>query len=1191
VIREQKNNMELKVYNHMTNYMVNDEQGGLGAASQASCYIEHLFELKCRAIRQGANILNEWRIRKESYCSYTATTIFDFQHYSRHDASHSVNILNYIEMLLGRERVDMLSVADLWALLECAYFHDIGMTFTHDQLVEMWDNDENFKGYLYDIACSDDLDLKHAYDYYKRIDDLLKRLPRKDNTVGGVEGEFMDSWPVELQKYVRLITTEYIRKHHSARSKAKMKEINERFGESALIGFIPERLYQIVAEASYLHNENFEEIFNRLSYSEIGFDTERLHPQFVAAMLRLGDLLDMDNNRFDQRALEHFGVLPYLSSLHYRKHRSLAHFEITTRKIEAKAVSEDEDVCAVTSGWFCMLENEVEHLICDWNRLVPEELQGCLLQRCDVKTYYGETLYKTELAKNYKIEKKRLLRLVAGFNLYDSPMDCLREYIQNALDASKMRIWMELQNDRIPYSSKVEDLTLICPYDIKKSVFEEYYIEIGSWVDMEHQVVFIRIEDNGIGMENECVDGLSVVGKSWRQRSVFKGQIFSMPDWLRPTGGFGIGLQSAFMLTDEVVIYTKSENESTGYEIHLFSPQKKGNVTKRRIKRGKNGTSILFRIKLVDIFKYIREADTLDVAKKMGKQIQQDESSALHDNLSLRLNLKFDTDIFSETTIKEMVDDFLEYYIKKNVPNILVPIRVCRDTRKESVQQRKQIISTYRSPYASQDGGFGYSDNVTINPLGDWTEGIIDGRSCIYQISSDMTMRIWDKDDNSSICIMGWPSLLKNLKQEEIELLNPVCYKNVRVRNGISPEMKLLLEDFLAVCIDVMGRSTEEVLDVQRSSFMQGFHIEKLMNSYLRFYIKQIFRCLTEKKVSKETNYISMLDFVLLAIRMLGTEEALAIPELWKKKEYVPKDINMKQITNGNICNVSASTEQVLSNLIMLLSPEESQKKEDNYTFFAMPMTEGTEEDTYSLVLPELKDGDELQKIQESLVKDGTYLYVLPPICNMLRKMSNRLDMHILRITEDPENRIYCAVKNIRKLTAHEPQQVITEEKLLYEVFQFDERERYVGKNISCKPYDSLKVKYMPGDLQEAGENNEYLISPISRALFQQVLEAAEVNPAESKINNLNNVSGTQIDKTNRKDSVENVSKYGVNRWFTKKSFLEIVHKSLEYEFIINWVYQNRCAENDTDITKERIQAVYDEMLEAMYQYIFFRKE
>ena len=66
---------------------------------------------------------------------------------------------------------------------------------------------------------------------------------------------------------------------------------------------------------------------------------------------------------------------------------------------------------------------------------------------------------------------------------------------------------------------------------------------------------------------------------------------------------------------------------------------------------------------------------------------------------------------------------------------------------------------------------------------------------------------------------------------------------------------------------------------------------------------------------------------------MLGTEEASAIPELWKKKEYVPKNINMKQITDGNICNVSVSTEQVLSNLIMLLSPEESQKKEDNYTF------------------------------------------------------------------------------------------------------------------------------------------------------------------------------------------------------------------------------------------------------------------
>ena len=44
-----------------------------------------------------------------------------------------------------------------------------------------------------------------------------------------------------------------------------------------------------------------------------------------------------------------------------------------------------------------------------------------------------------------------------------------------------------------------------------------------------------------------------------------------MPLWLKPTGGFGIGMQSGFMAADEIVIVTKCEKKSNGPAWNLSS--------------------------------------------------------------------------------------------------------------------------------------------------------------------------------------------------------------------------------------------------------------------------------------------------------------------------------------------------------------------------------------------------------------------------------------------------------------------------------------------------------------------------------------------------------------------------------------------------------------------------------------------
>lgn len=80
----------------------------LDSETQANTFIEWCFEQKCFGLSQGNDLKNEWRSRKADYIKHLKSTVFDFQHFSRHDDTHSINILNAIELVLGRNRVKLL---------------------------------------------------------------------------------------------------------------------------------------------------------------------------------------------------------------------------------------------------------------------------------------------------------------------------------------------------------------------------------------------------------------------------------------------------------------------------------------------------------------------------------------------------------------------------------------------------------------------------------------------------------------------------------------------------------------------------------------------------------------------------------------------------------------------------------------------------------------------------------------------------------------------------------------------------------------------------------------------------------------------------------------------------------------------------------------------------------------------------
>ena len=287
--------------------------------TQADTYIEKRFEEVCETFSKGFQILNEWRQRKEQYISYTNTIIFDYQHYSRHDITHSLKILESIELIIGKERIDSLSVGDLWLLLETAYFHDIGMAVTYEDLLEIWKSEE-FKKFLCSTEVDSDQDLLESKNWYISMDKLVRNYKLLIDIEEEQEEAFSDTWPLELERKLLFLVTAFIRKEHAKRCKKYLKRFSKYQS-----GAVPERLYQIVAEVSVSHGESFDYILKNLKYKTQGMGMDYVHPQFAAAMLRLGDLLDMDNNRFNIRALEHYGKIPWTSMLHLRKHKAMTH--------------------------------------------------------------------------------------------------------------------------------------------------------------------------------------------------------------------------------------------------------------------------------------------------------------------------------------------------------------------------------------------------------------------------------------------------------------------------------------------------------------------------------------------------------------------------------------------------------------------------------------------------------------------------------------------------------------------------------------------------------------------------------------------------------------------------------------------------------------------------------------------------
>lgn len=96
----------------------------------------------------------------------------------------------------------------------------------------------------------------------------------------------------------------------------------------------------------------------KMDYISKGHNTDYIHPRFVSEMLRMGDLLDADNNRFNQYMRIAFGGIPKNSENHRKKHDSTRHILISPERIEYRADCQDDGSYREARSFLTWLEME-----------------------------------------------------------------------------------------------------------------------------------------------------------------------------------------------------------------------------------------------------------------------------------------------------------------------------------------------------------------------------------------------------------------------------------------------------------------------------------------------------------------------------------------------------------------------------------------------------------------------------------------------------------------------------------------------------------------------------------------------------------------------------------------------------------------------------------------------------------------
>jgi len=485
-----------------------------------------------------------------------------FHHFTDHCVTHSVRVIDNIGQFLTPGQVSELEDVELYLLVAAALVHDIGLIVSENE-VRSLANDQNFR---------------HSRE--KWLATLNCPMPT-DWQLHGVE---------------RLFVAEYIRRIHGTRCRFYFDE--QAAPCRALVGSNA-KLARWLGKIGEGHTLPFDEVSNEANYPhKVDLDCGHANVQFIVLCLRLGDLLDMSSRRTASFMRELSEPLPFASGSHWDQYEQIEVCNLAPEKtVVIGGTCKSQDAERLLREWVEWLRTESEKSVTAMNccperyRLHIGKIQYNVQPQRDRS---GKPLYEFREYR-FNLDEEEVFKRLFGQRLYGRVDAALRELIQNAVDATRVRLalycsetsdWfsMESQAKQARYADEYEKRKRTLPITLE--------VEKRTDTSSSRDEVWLCIEDQGVGMSRDVIEGfLLKVGRSrWRHDTNLDGLA------INTIGEFGVGFLSTFMISDRTVIETQScLPDEDGIRATIYSW--KGYLATQPFNRKSPGTRVSMLIK------------------------------------------------------------------------------------------------------------------------------------------------------------------------------------------------------------------------------------------------------------------------------------------------------------------------------------------------------------------------------------------------------------------------------------------------------------------------------------------------------------------------------------------------------------------------------------------------------------------
>ena len=573
--------------------------------------------------------------------------------------------------------------------------------------------------------------------------------------------------------------------------------------------------------------------------------------------MRLGDVLDADNNRFNETSIKTIEKLPNSSQAHKDKHQATTHILITPNEIQLTSDCPTNESYRETQNLISSIENEVNFLTINWKAIMPKNIGGYapIFNKKETFNNGVKDIDETSGLK-FQISQSKAFEIIEGSNIYDDKFVFIREIIQNAIDATKIQLWRDLKSENYIAWVDINKINNLQPYDIPKEIFKNYPINVR--LSTSNELTNVEITDRGTGITIELFKKMCDVGINNSDYEALAEEIDSMPNWLKPTAGFGIGLQSIFLITDKFKIYTKTGSDKYYAE---FNSQKTGgklrlqNLDKEQAEKEKKGISrgsticITFKMPYNFTFSWFGETDIF-------------------------FNEKFDP-MDTEIRILEAINQYC--------CNSIFPINIyCSETL------------------------FNSENKIFTFPLYNKWKSCDFDKNYYYRIDDDLkNVEIWNSNN----------AVYANLTLALTYINFQYQFKGIKINKNTPKYDKF----GIVGNIDIYGFDTKQTIHLNRNSFIEKGRekIRKVTNEILVFYKKLIFKILNNEITNDKKDNIDICSFWFLCDpkeRSQISKEIISnnksnntkIVDIFEKEDnkFIRKTLNIKDIL-PNIENVS----------------------------------------------------------------------------------------------------------------------------------------------------------------------------------------------------------------------------------------------------------------------------------------------